>query len=269
MQKVDMINHCRQDESGLMLQRRKIKCDGVQPCQFCRRAESSCTFETAYTRGKAPRIMPADGVVESCHLITHSPNDNSTTEDAILRVDSEHEDALTKDHQPSYPPPFTSPSVPASTPKSLKSAQAGLHGQYIGPASGVSFLQRVQKRLGQTASFSQPDSIFTFGDAPLASVDADLSLCMMIPRELAQQLFDRYFDFAMPTYRFLHRPTAQAWFEEFYDTFGSMHDSQRAAAKIALVLMVLAHGRVYMPESHSLGPADLRFEIAVSQQYIR
>jgi hypothetical protein len=208
--------------------------------------------------------MTADDIVESCHPTTNSPNSNSPTEDVILRVDSEHEDELMKDHQINYPPLFASPSAPASSPKSLKSAQAGLHGQYIGPASGVSFLQRVQKRLGQTTSFSQPDSIFTFGDAPLASVDADLSLCMMIPRDFAQQLFDRYFDFAMPTYRFLHRPTAQAWFAEFYDTFGSMHDSQSAAAKIALVLMVLAHGRVYMPECHNLGPADLRFAITAS-----
>ena len=259
-----MISCCRLGKSRLMLQRRKIKCDGVQPCQFCCRAETSCTFETAYTRGKAPRIMMADGAVESCRTAVDSPNGNAATEEVLLRVDSEHEDALAKDHQLGCCSPFASPSVLGSTPKSLKSTQAGLHGQYIGPASGVSFLQRVQKRLGQTASFSQPDSIFTFGDAPLASVDADLSLCMMIPREFAQQLFDRYFDFAMPTYRFLHRPTAQAWFAEFYDTFGSMHDSQRAAAKIALVLMVLAHGRVYMPEGHSLGPADLRFEVSVS-----
>ncbi|GAB7327485.1 hypothetical protein MBLNU13_g11361t2 [Cladosporium sp. NU13] len=206
----------------------------------------------------------ADGAVESCQSTIDSPNGNSATEGILLMVDAEREDALAKDHQFDCPPQLASPSVPESTPRSLKSTQAGLHGQYIGPASGVSFLQRVQKRLGQTASFSQPDSIFTFGDAPLASVDADLSLCMMIPRDFAQQLFDRYFDFAMPTYRFLHRPTAQAWFAEFYDTFGSMHNGQRAAAKIALVLMVLAHGRVYMPEGHSLGPADLRCEVAVS-----
>jgi hypothetical protein len=32
---------------------------------------------------------------------------------------------------------------------------------------------------------------------------------MMLPRLDAQRLIDRYFDFAMPTYRFLHRPTIQ------------------------------------------------------------
>ena len=91
----------------------------------------------------------------------------------------------------------------------------------------------------------------------------------MIPRGFAEQLFDRHFDFAMPTCRFLHRLTAQAWFAGFYDTFGSMHDSQRAAAKIALVLMVLAHGRVYMPEGHSLGPVDLGCKVAISPHYFR
>ena len=144
--------------------------------------------------------------------------------------------------------------------KSPHSTHAGLHGEYIGPASGVSFLQRVQKRFGQSTSFSHPDSIFTFGDAPFSSVDADLSFCMMIPRDVAQKLVDRYFDFAMPTYRFLHRPTIQAWFAEFYDTFGAMNDAQRAPAKIALVLMVLAHGRVYMPDREQLGPPDLRYD---------
>lgn len=81
---------------------------------------------------------------------------------------------------------------------------------------------------------------------------------MMLPREDAQQLVNRYFDYAMPTYRFLHRPTIQKWFAEFYDTFGMMHDAQRAPAKTALLLMVLAHARVYMPDDKKPGPPDLR-----------
>ena len=67
--------------------------------------------------------------------------------------------------QATDPPLFNSPSNPATILKSPHSTHAGLYGEYIGPASGVSFLQRVQKRLGQSTSFSHPDSIFTFGDA--------------------------------------------------------------------------------------------------------
>lgn len=81
---------------------------------------------------------------------------------------------------------------------------------------------------------------------------------MMLPRDDAQRVIDRYFDFAMPTYRFLHRPTIQEWFVEFYDTFGTMRDEQKAPAKLALLFMVFAHGTVYMPDSDRPGPPDLR-----------
>lgn len=132
----------------------------------------------------------------------------------------------------------------------------------------MSFLQRVQKRLGQAASFSSPDDIFTFGDAPFHQTEPDLFSCMMIPRDVAQRLIDRYFDFAMPSYRFLHRPTIQAWFVELYETFGVMREPNRAPSKIALVLMVLAHGTVYMSDSERPGPPDLshRLYLAADQQ---
>ncbi|KAJ3577772.1 hypothetical protein NPX13_g2793 [Xylaria arbuscula] len=140
-------------------------------------------------------------------------------------------------------------------------------GQYIGPTSGVSFLLRVQKRLHQAISKSQA-SIFTFGDAPLQTPDFMPSFCMMLPRGDAQRLLDRYFDFAMPTYRFLHRPQVQNLFNEFYDTLGVMHDTDSAPANMALLFMVFAQGRVYMPEQDLPGPSDLstRYFLAAEHQ---
>ena len=136
--------------------------------------------------------------------------------------------------------------------------QLEMEGQYIGPASGVSFLLRIQKRLRQAISVSQASSIFTFGDAPLQVPESDPSFCMMLPRVDAQRLVDRYFDFAMPTYRFLHKPTIQSYFDEFYDTLGIMNDTQNAPAKVALLFMVFAQARVYMPDNDRPGPPDLR-----------
>jgi hypothetical protein len=63
----------------------------------------------------------------------------------------------------------------------------------------------------------------------------------------------------MPTYRFLHRPSVQKWFEEFYDTLGVMRDSHNAPAKIALIFMVFAQARQYMPDTDRPGPEDLRW----------
>lgn len=140
-------------------------------------------------------------------------------------------------------------------------------GQYIGPTSGASFLLRVQKRLHQSISVSHASNIFTFGDAPLQLPEFDPSFCMMLPRDDAQRLVDRYFDFAMPTYRFLHRATIQAWFNEFYDTLGVMRDAISAPAKIALLFMVLAQGRVYMPDDNVPGPPDLRYVELICTRY--
>lgn len=81
---------------------------------------------------------------------------------------------------------------------------------------------------------------------------------MMLPRDDSQRLVDRYFDFGMPTYRFLHRPTIQKWFVELYETLGVMRDAQSAPAKVALLFMVFAHGRVYMPGNERPGPPNLR-----------
>jgi hypothetical protein len=147
---------------------------------------------------------------------------------------------------------------PTSSQDSPEQSQTDLEGHYVGPASGVSFLLRVQKRLHQAISFSHPSSIFTFGDAPLHSPEFDPSFCMMLPRDDARRLVDRYFDFAMPTYRFLHRPTIEAWFEECYDTLGLMREPHSAPAKVALLFMVFAQARVYMPEIDRPGPSDLR-----------
>lgn len=170
----------------------------------------------------------------------------------------QHASGLQDHDVPSYSAPLVSAYTEESSQNSPEPSQTDLQGHYIGPASGVSFLLRVQKRLHQAISFSHDSTIFTFGDAPLELPEFDPSFCMMLPREDAQRLVDRYFDFAMPTYRFLHRPTTQEWFNEFYDTLGVMRDPQSAPAKVALLFAVFSHARLYMPDSDRPGPPDLR-----------
>lgn len=162
--------------------------------------------------------------------------------------------AALQNHLVSSSSTYVAPSLQTSP----EPCQTDLQGHYIGPASGVSFLLKIQKRLDEAISFSSPSSIFTFGDAPLPPPDFDPSFCLMLPRNDAQRLVDRYFDFAMPTYRFLHRPTLQEWFGEFYDTLGIMHSAQNAPGKLALLFMVFAQARVYMPDDDRPGPPDLR-----------
>ncbi|KAL5044124.1 hypothetical protein BDW71DRAFT_209534 [Aspergillus fruticulosus] len=245
--------------------RRKIKCNNSQPCQFCIRAKARCTFDSSYTRGRKflnPSAYHANGR-------PNSPRGYS----ALLPSPATSQQSPAA-HQLQVQAPdhgHLQISVSSSSRNSPESPSTDRQGHYIGPASGVSFLLRVQKRLHDAISFTQPSgSIFTFGDAPLNLPDFDPSFCMMLPRDEAQKLIDRYFDFAMPTYRFLHRPTVQEWFGEFYDTLGVMNDREKngANAKVALLFMVFSLARVYMPDDERPGPADLsaRYYIAAEHQ---
>ncbi|OAQ72002.2 Zn(2)Cys(6) transcription factor [Pochonia chlamydosporia 170] len=71
----------------------------------------------------------------------------------------------------------------------------------------------------------------------------------------------------MPTYRFLHRPSVQAWFDEFYATLGIMHDIQNAPAKIAVLFMVFSIGSVYMPDNDRPGPLDLSAQYFLAAEH--
>ncbi|KAF5000506.1 hypothetical protein FGRMN_1673 [Fusarium graminum] len=242
--------------------RRKIKCNGIQPCRLPvipsadEADHQTITVSTQDTIPASQQNSPSDSSQQyMANQVSEVPRQTVEVQDygissQLVALGAQESRAVTSVQQSPEP------------------SQEDLQGHYIGPASGVSFLLRVQKRMHQAISFSGPGSIFTFGDAPLNNPDYDPNFCMMLPKEDGQRLVDRYFDFAMPTYRFLHRPTIQEWFDEFYETLGTMRDPNNAAAKIALLFMILAHARVYMPENDRPGPSDLssRYYLAADHQ---
>ncbi|CAK7201223.1 hypothetical protein SEUCBS139899_003926 [Sporothrix eucalyptigena] len=183
-------------------------------------------------------------------------------------------------------PPATE--VPAASSRvSPEPLQTDLQGHYVGPASGVSFLLRVQKRLHDNVSFLQQSSssIFTFGDAPLqpqahddfdsggGGSGTDPGLLFLTKPE-ANRLLARYFDFAVPTHRFLHRPTVESWLNTFFATRGRMttmtsgnngngngsgngRDSREdGRAEAAVLFMVFAQARDYLRASEVTADMD-------------
>ncbi|KAI1746498.1 transcriptional regulatory protein GAL4 [Xylaria castorea] len=243
--------------------KRKIRCSGTQPCEVCTTAGASCTFDAAYNRGRPPAIPRPSGFEAGVNNAIIAPGFASSASQPGWSQAS----AFPAGSQTNGPNSYIGP-LAISPQTSPEPSCDDTQGQYIGPTSGVSFLLRVQKRLHQAISKSQASTIFTFGDAPLQTPDFIPSFCMMLPRDDAQRLLDRYFDFAMPTYRFLHRPQVQNLFNEFYDTLGAMRDTDSAPATTALLFMVFAQGRVYMPEQDLPGPPDLstRYFLAAEHQ---
>ncbi|KAF2478204.1 uncharacterized protein BDR25DRAFT_330733 [Lindgomyces ingoldianus] len=231
--------------------RKKTRCTGRCPCTLCLRTGLPCEFTASYTRGRLPLSMPTQGSALDTSM-TSSPNtslqlpvpntvlDRPNTTEPFIKVDR-----LTVPDDPNRDPPSRSSPEPAQTDQ---------QGHYVGPASGVSFLLRIQRRLHQNSSLSHESSIFTFGDAPLPEFDP--TFFVLPPKADAQRLVERYFDFASPTHRFLHRPSIEKMLQEFYETMGDMRNKEDAPAKTALLLIIFAQAQAYMPPGSKTGSTD-------------
>jgi len=159
------------------------------------------------------------------------------------------------------PTPNRSDHVPISNQQrkssrcSQEPEETRFEGHYIGPTSGIAFLHRAQRRFKQdfaatisrnvNGKGSPQSSVFSFGDGHCPKNSA--SRLTFPPRQQAKYLVDRYFDFAMPTYRFLHRASVETWLDRICDK-----NENKAAniprlsnAKIALVLLTLATATLY------------------------
>lgn len=137
-----------------------------------------------------------------------------------------------------------------SSRNSPEPVQTDQQGHYVGPASGASFLLRIQRKLGQqpSAALSSDTSIFTFGDLPLPEFDP--RFLILPPRSEAESLVARYFEFASATHRYVHRQTVETWLAELYDTNGAMREQAAARSKTALLFMVFASAENY-PKSNA------------------
>lgn len=129
---------------------------------------------------------------------------------------------------------------------SLEPHQTDLEGHYVGPSSGVSFLIRAQRKLYKYLAQPINTPIFTFGDSPLPAVES--SFMLLPPRNEANALVARYFDFAFPTHRFLHQQQVEGWVDELYCAkLGSEALSPGIRSKRAVVLMVFAQAGQCLP----------------------
>ncbi|KAL6237046.1 hypothetical protein BDW75DRAFT_249516 [Aspergillus navahoensis] len=223
--------------------KKKLRCSGTLPCSLCQRSRLRCEYTAGYTRGKVPPIPIMSPASSMDNTIQH------------------HEKPMSSDMESGSPPKPQSPTQNAppqndkqinlpSSGNSPEPHQTDMEGHYVGPASGVSFLIRVQKRLHEHISFPRTTPIFSFGDAPLPKYDP--SFLVIPPKDEARALLDRYFDFAFPTHRFLHQPQAEGWLEDFYRDPGIAQSPKPGAMAIrALLLMIFAHAKQCLPKPDS------------------
>ncbi|UKZ71390.1 uncharacterized protein TrAtP1_012349 [Trichoderma atroviride] len=267
--------------------KRKIRCTGLQPCRLCIEANTNCTYDAAYTRGRHGAVVPRRSSRASppSQPSQHSSQHERQTSDSVRWHAANQQSPVPSgrhqrlnDEPPEPYPALGDPTQPGTEPLSRASpepVQTDLEGHYVGPSSGVSFLLRIQKRLDQFVSFPQGSSIFTFGDVPLPYLDSlqneapyfDPTLYMMLSRSETTRLVQRYFDFAVPVDRFLHQQTVEMWLEELYETKGKMHNREDASIRKAVLFMVFALAQAHMSQRPTSDDADVsvRYFLAAHQ----
>ncbi|KAM5376388.1 hypothetical protein ACJZ2D_005442 [Fusarium nematophilum] len=264
--------------------KRKVRCNGQKPCNVCTEAAATCLFNASYSRGRRPNVRePRLGPPAQ---LAADPTTRQDTAHPTSDFDTRMTVAAPADLgslEPPRLPVARGGSVSAGEPVSRTSpdpAQTDLEGYYIGPSSGISFLSRVQKRFEESVSFPRSLSVFNFGDAPLPYSDTcsncgdaaqpslDPTFFFLLNREDTARLIRRYFDFAVPVDRFLHRPTIERWLEEFYETQGTMRDKDAAPAETAVLFMVFAVAQEHMVAKLSPSGVDMsvRYFRAANQQ---
>ncbi|KAK0249158.1 hypothetical protein B0A54_13544 [Friedmanniomyces endolithicus] len=129
-------------------------------------------------------------------------------------------------------------------------------GEYAESSSTHAFLRRAWERFGhreglggadQQGHAEQSASIFTFGDRRLPPVGD--AMVVVPTAEEGEALLAMYFDFAMPCYRYLHRPTVAKVFAEMQhsqvDLSGRPRDDTTTTSSRAVVWMLLATASLF------------------------
>lgn len=255
---------------------KKTRCTGTLPCSRCTKLSLPCEYNAAYSRGLPPEPPPGplswrngdgDGAGAGTALTQPSTSNHNDTPPSQRSARSSPKDSIFSNSQPSS----ARDSSGLETRSSPDPVATDLEGNYLGPSSGISFLNRVWQRLHQDESSAITDelqnecssrntSVFMFGDKPYSTFQE--SGFTLPPYDKARELVDIYFDFAIVTYRFLHRGSVDDWLRQVYENNISFANppTGKMVARTAIVLMVFAVATLYEEQHPGRSQDDRRSE---------
>lgn len=119
-----------------------------------------------------------------------------------------------------------------------------IDGQYLGPSSAQSFLDKALRRLdhdpvqtSREAHVETETSTLSFGDAKVKQ--PDIAQFSWPEYRTATRLLERFFEFASPTYRYFHEPSVLDWLERIYNK------TDVPVAAQACILLMFASASVF------------------------
>ena len=260
---------------------KKTRCTGTLPCTRCTRLSLACEYNAAYSRGLPPDPLPGSPSTPGDEIrrrVSLSSGSRSRGNTGNLNLNSDPNlDISSSSNLPIDGRNFLSSNYRDTTGLQRHAAVVSLRnspepgstdfeGNYLGPASGISFINRVWSRLHHDERTRIPDelqnesskntAVFMFGDKPYTYPgNSDFALP---PFERAMELVAIYFDFSMVTYRFLHRWKVEGWVKQIYENNISISNLPvgNMVARTAIVLMICAVSTLHQdPESEAVAEA--------------
>jgi hypothetical protein len=250
---------------------KKAKCSGEQPCRTCYRRGLECRYNAVYARGRAPapcRVMQNAAFVHVTPSTPGRTTESTETTDSRTPYSSSRRGNDTSDfsngaqmndtENSTTEPGLTDLDLlasmatrsldPISEAPSRASPGLEVAGQYSDTTSGLSFLHRAWRRIsngessqimsGHLSPHEEQQVLVRAGDKPFQKPGI-----IHIPSpDRGSELLGLYFGVCIATYRLLHRPTVESWFNTLSNNFTSSQPLSAGIgpARTSIVLSVLA-----------------------------
>ncbi|KAM0719615.1 hypothetical protein Q7P37_003745 [Cladosporium fusiforme] len=284
--------------------RKKIKCDGKQPCTHCTVYSYECTYDQPSNRRRNPAPQYVENIEHRVHraetllhiLIPNLDLNDPGIDAAVAQgwipgaPGKGHPGApgaiaaAAATQQAQRPPPVPNPEGKSDTNlESMVRAVAQMdideqgHWDYHGHSSGLSFMRRMREQLGDLMGPDSPATPFVKSrprslvlDSPRSTIDSPSDHpsspgSELPPKEMARQFCSNAVDDAAALLKFIHKPTFWAQFERIYHTSPDSWGNEDQQF-LPLLYSAMALGTLFGKDEHS-NLNQVGYENAIQQGF--
>ncbi|EAS32699.1 C6 transcription factor [Coccidioides immitis RS] len=248
--------------------RKKIKCDGKQPCTHCTVYSYACTYDQPSNRRRnpAPQYIEAlEARLQKAEALLRAVLPDVDLDDPSFDASNVGELVSTLTKPKSEPNPererkesSSSEHCDESLLESMVDNTGALdlddqgHWDYHGQSSGLMFVRHLRKQFGNLvpertpSKFQQISQILESAKSSSESpIDTYMSLAHDLPpRDIARKLCDNALEDACIVLRFMHKPTFYAMFDRIYDTPAEQYTNKENTF-LPLLYLALAVGCLF------------------------
>ncbi|WEW55242.1 Gypsy retrotransposon integrase-like protein 1 [Emydomyces testavorans] len=253
--------------------RKKIKCDGKQPCTHCTVYSYACTYDQPSNRRRnaAPQYIEAlEARLQKAEAILRAILPKVDLDDPSLDCSNVEQfiSTLEKNKCEIKPEPEPEPETKATCSSSEQCDESLLESMventgaldlddqgywdYHGQSSGLMFVRHLRKQFGNLVPERAPskfqqisqrlEAAKSLSDSP---IDTYMALAHDLPpRDIARRLCDNTLENACIVLRFMHKPTFNAMFNRIYDTPAEQYTNQENSF-LPLLYLALAVGCLF------------------------